>query len=123
MKILIVDDEPGIRFVTRKILEKAGHTVLEAGTGEEGIAKIREARPDLVLLDVIMPDGFGWNLCKRIKEDKEIGGVPVAMFTVRGAAEDVERSRRAGAFTHIKKPFEKEDLYRVIHRLKAPVTS
>jgi CheY-like chemotaxis protein len=113
-KILLVDDEPEMRFITRRMLEKAGYTVIEASNGEECLAKLEEELPDLILLDVMMPGDDGWVVCRRIKAQERTKSIPVVMFTVRTADEDMGESDRAGAEAHINKPFERDELLRIL---------
>lgn len=117
VKILIVDDEPEIRFLTRKMLEKAGYEVMEAGNGEEGLRLLKKEKPDLILLDVMMPGLKGWEVCGRIKADERLRNIPVAMFTVRTAEDDIEKSRDCGAEAHINKPFDREELIYTVEKL------
>ncbi|WP_456474742.1 response regulator [Candidatus Pyrohabitans sp.] len=117
VKILIVDDEPEIRFLTRKMLEKAGYEVVEAGDGEEGLRLLEKETPDLILLDVMMPGLKGWEVCGKIKANVRLKNIPVAMFTVRTTEEDVEKSRDCGAEAHINKPFDREELIYTVEKL------
>jgi CheY-like chemotaxis protein len=116
-KILLVDDEPEIRYITRRMLERAGHSVIEAGDGEECLNRLKSEQVDLVLLDVMMPGLKGWEVCRKIKSEERTSRIPVVMFTVRTSEEDVEQSRKCGAEAHINKPFEREELLRVVNRV------
>ncbi|NOZ59459.1 MAG: response regulator [Euryarchaeota archaeon] len=116
-KILLVDDEPEMRFITRKMLEKAGHTVVEACSGEECLARLEEELPDLILLDVMMPGDDGWEVCRKIKSQDRTRGIPVVMFTVRTEEEDMLESTSSGADAHINKPFERDELLGIISRI------
>ncbi|NOZ59591.1 MAG: response regulator [Euryarchaeota archaeon] len=116
-KILIVDDEPDIRFIARKILEKAGHSVIEAESGASCLQRLEDEHFDLILLDVVIPDSDGWEVCRRIKVNGKTKHIPVVMFTVRAQEEDVERSRECGAEAHISKPFEIRELLRTVERV------
>jgi len=112
-----VDDEPEIRYIARRMLEKAGHEVSEACDGEECLQKLKAEKPDLILLDVMMPGLKGWEVCRRIKAEDRTRSIPVVMFTVRTSEEDLEESKRCGAEAHINKPFEREELLRVVNRV------
>jgi CheY-like chemotaxis protein len=113
--ILLVDDEPEIRFLARKMLEKAGHTVVEAEDGEECLELLKSSRPDLILMDVRMPGDNGWEICRKIKRNRKTRLIPVVMFTVRTSPESIEKSKRyALADAHINKPFDKEELVAVV---------
>lgn len=119
-KILIVDDEPDLRYMLRKLLEKAGHKVVEAGFGEEGFVVLKilkKDKPDLIILDIMMPGMDGWELCKKIKSDENFREIPVVMFTVKTSKKDIEKSMKLGADTHLKKPFIKEEILGTIERL------
>lgn len=117
-KILLVDDEPEIILLTRAMLEKEGYTVMEAGNGAECMKRLKEERPDLILLDIMMPGDDGWEICRRIKEDKKTNGIPVVTFTVRTSKDSVQRSLEyAHADAQIDKPFDKEELLMVVSGL------
>ncbi len=108
-KIMVVDDEPDIVYVVRKMLEKGGYEVVEANSGEEALEKLKKEKPDLVLLDIMMPGIDGWETCRRIKKRKESKHVLVAMLTVMGNKADKEKSFQfSGADAHITKPIIKE---------------
>jgi CheY-like chemotaxis protein len=110
-KILVIDDEPDIVFLIKLILEKEGYKVIEANSGREGLEVAKKEKPDLILLDIMMPDMLGWEVSKKIKADKELRKIPVAMLTVKSAAEDKLRSlEEAGADWHIAKPIDREKL-------------
>lgn len=114
-KILVIDDEPDIVFLIKLILEKEGYKVIEANSGSEGLELVKKEKPDLVLLDVMMPDMLGWEVSKKIKADKELRKIPVAMLTVKSAAEDKLKSlEEAGADWHIAKPIDREKLLNTV---------
>jgi CheY-like chemotaxis protein len=110
-KILVIDDEPDIVFLIKLILEKEGYRVIEANSGSEGLELAKKEKPDLILLDVMMPDMLGWEVSKKIKSDKELQKIPVAMLTVKSAAEDKLKSlEEARADWHIAKPIDRDKL-------------
>lgn len=100
--ILIVDDDPDLRRIVRRMLERAGHRVREAAGGRECLREIYGSRPALVLLDVAMPDLDGWETLDRIRE---VSGVPVMMLTGRDHELERVRGLRAGADDYVVKPF------------------
>jgi DNA-binding response OmpR family regulator len=106
-QVLVVDDAAKIRAAVRKLLEGAGHEVLEAATGRESLRILYDAKPDLVLLDVSMPDMDGWEALERIRE---LTWVPVLMVTARDAPPDRVKGLRGGADDYIVKPFEPDEL-------------
>ncbi len=118
--VLLVDDDDTVRELVRVNLELEGYTVREAGSAAEGLEAIEEAKPDLVLLDVMMPHVDGWEMLRRIQEQYGAGAIPVVMFS--GQADDSARSQAAsgGAQGFVGKPF---DLQLLIEQTKqiAPV--
>jgi DNA-binding response OmpR family regulator len=106
-QILVVDDAETIRSRVRMLLEQAGHGVLEAGTGREALRVLYAEKPDIVLLDVSMPDMDGWEALERIRE---LTWVPVLMVTARDAPPERVRGLRGGADDYIVKPFEPDEL-------------
>ncbi len=117
-KILVVDDEPEILNLTKIMLEKDGYEVFTASDSVECFERLKEVRPDLILLDVMMPGDDGWSTCKKIKDDKTTKDIPVAMFTVRTSDNAIERSQEyAQADAHIKKPFEMKKLLETVKEL------
>jgi len=106
-RILVVDDEPQIRRVMRVTLSGAGYVVADARSGEEALAKLREERFDLVLLDVNLPGMNGLETCREIRARSE---VHVVMLTVRDSAHDAVAALDAGADDYVTKPFSMEVL-------------
>jgi len=113
-EILIVDDEPKIVLLVRMMLEREGYKVAEAGNGEECLNKLKEKKPDLILLDVMMPGENGWGICRKIKSGERTKDIPVVMLTVRSGAEAIARSAECGADAHIIKPFERAKLIETV---------
>ncbi len=108
--ILLVDDDERVRELVRVNLEFEGYTVREAATAEEGLAAIEAARPDLVLLDVMMPQVDGWEMLRRIQEQHGAGAIPVVMFSGK-LEDDVEAQAAArGAHGFVGKPFDLKQL-------------
>lgn len=115
---MVVDDEPNIRFIVRKMLEKEGHEVVEAGDGKAALEMGRKEKPDLVLLDVMMPGLDGWETCRQLKGSEETKDITVAMLTVKSRDEDKIKSLdEAVADWHISKPFTVETLTRTVRWL------
>ena len=102
-KILIVEDDKFLReLITQKIL-KEGYQVIGAVNGEEGVAKTKEVKPDLVLLDLILPGIDGFEVLRQIKEDPETSKVPVIILSNLGQKDDVERGVQLGASDYMVK--------------------
>jgi CheY-like chemotaxis protein len=117
-KILVVDDEPEIVVLTKIMLEKDGHKVTVAKDSRECFERIKEEKPDLILLDVMMPGDNGWEVCRKIKESEETSDVLVSMFTVRTSDDSVKKSfKYAHADAHINKPFDKVKLVETVRGL------
>ncbi|MFQ6136650.1 MAG: PleD family two-component system response regulator [Candidatus Hydrothermarchaeales archaeon] len=114
-KLLTVDDEPDVLYITRRILEDEGFSVTGVTSGDECLKRVKEDKPDVILLDVRMPGIDGWEVCKKLKEDDETKSIPVVMFTVM--SEDIYKTKSfeyAHADWHVPKPFETEDLLDVV---------
>jgi len=108
--VLIVDDDERLREYVRVNLEMEGYTVREAGSAEEGLSVLDEATPDLVLLDVMMPEVDGWEMLQRVQERHGIGTIPVIMFSGKVDEPDVEEAATRGAQGFIGKPFSPQQL-------------
>ena len=115
-KILIVDDDSDVLFVLKHILNKAGYKVVSATSGGEGLEKVAKESPDLVILDVMMPDMNGWDVCKKIKEDSP--DLPVSMCSILRKMHEIEKSfNYAGADRHITKPISFENVLNTVSAL------
>ncbi|HEU6446247.1 MAG TPA: response regulator transcription factor [Gaiellaceae bacterium] len=106
-RILVVDDDADIRGLVRELLERRGFAVLEAKNGRQALQQFYAARPDLVVLDVAMPEMDGWTTLERIRE---LSDVPVVMLTARSAELEKTRGLRAGADDYVTKPFGRQEL-------------
>jgi len=106
-RVLVVDDDSDIRELVRELLERAGHEVLEAADGTQGLREFYSEQPDLVVLDVSMPGLEGWDVLERIRE---LSDVPVLMLTARAEELDKVRGLRAGADDYVTKPFGRQEL-------------
>ena len=111
-KILIVEDEANIRELLRLYLEREGYTVLEAENGVEGIKKWKSDKPDMLLLDVMMPVMDGWAVCREIRAESD---VPIIMLTAKGETADRVSGLEMGADDYIVKPFEVKELLARVH--------
>lgn len=109
-RILIIDDLPENVFVLQDRLEHEGYEVITAYDGKAGIAKAVSDMPDLILLDVMMPEMTGIEVCKILKQNTITSDIPIIMVTAKSNAEDAKEGLEAGAFDYIKKPFEKIEL-------------
>ncbi len=111
--VLVVEDDRNIAELLQLYLEKEGYTVAVAYDGGQGLAQFRSVKPDLVLLDVMMPVMNGWEVCKAIREESK---TPIIMLTAKGETEDKIHGLRTGADDYITKPFEMRE---VLARMEA----
>ncbi len=108
--ILLVDDDDKVRELVRVNLEFEGYVVREAGSAEEGLAAIAEAKPDLILLDVMMPHVDGWEMLRRVQERYGAGVIPVVMFSGQVDEQAQALATSSGAQGFVGKPFDLQHL-------------
>src|SRR5437588_12750475 len=108
--VLVIDDEAPIRLLCRVNLEAEGMTVLEAASGPSGLELARTEKPDVILLDVMMPGLDGWQVAERLLEDDETAGIPIVFLTARAEFRDRARGLDIGGIDYITKPFNPLDL-------------
>ncbi len=113
-RILIIDDEKNMRWAIKKALEKEGYNIYEAENGQDGLEKLEEIYPDLILLDLRMPVMDGMEALQRIKEINE--DIPVIMLTAHGTMESAVEAMKLGALDYISKPFDIEELKVIIRK-------
>jgi DNA-binding response OmpR family regulator len=118
-KILVVDDERLIVKSTCILLRHQGYATVEAYSGAEGLEAARTERPDIILLDLVMPGMDGWQMLDRLQEDPATAGIPVIIFTAKDYANAETVGSIRGARGYVRKPFEPEDLEEVIRRLES----
>jgi two-component system KDP operon response regulator KdpE len=118
-KILVIDDEEGTVNLIAMLLERRGYEVHKAMSAEEGLRKAYRHQPDLVLLDVMMPDTDGWEVCKRLRD---MSDVPIIFLTARVESRDVVRGLELGADDYVTKPYDNDELIARIraHLRRAP---
>jgi len=109
-KILIIDDDAGVRTFISLKLKRQNYEVFSASNGVEGLEKIKELNPDLIILDVIMPGLSGYDVLKKVNENEEFMGIPIIMLTARGQLEDKIKGLEGGAYDYLTKPFEPKEL-------------
>jgi diguanylate cyclase (GGDEF)-like protein len=108
--ILIIDDSRLIREMLRDILQPAGYRIIDAESGKEGIAIARRSRPDLVIIDIVMPGMDGIDACRILNKGSDTSGIPVIILTVRASTADIKAGLEAGAVDYITKPFNADEL-------------
>jgi DNA-binding response OmpR family regulator len=116
-KVLVVDDEAPIRLLCRVNLEAERMEVLEAADGESGLETARAERPDVVLLDVMMPGMDGWQVAERLVEDQMTSHIPIVFLTARAELRDRARGLELGGVDYITKPFNPVELASVVESL------
>ncbi len=118
-KILIVEDEPGMRELLKDILSEHGYNTAVADDGKKGLFLAGEEKPDLILLDVMMPGIDGYQTCEQLKGNEETKEIPIIMLTALDMGKDFEKGLEKGADWYITKPFDKEHLLkRITHLLE-----
>jgi DNA-binding response OmpR family regulator len=113
-KILVIDDEPEITGIIKSFLAGAGYDVLVENSSVMGVEKAKSFRPDLIILDIMMPVMDGYEVCKSIKKDLDLSSVPVLFLTGKDVTEDAGQSFKVGADLFIKKPFSCERLLQMV---------
>lgn len=114
-KILVVDDEPQITEIVEAFLVNAGHQVIISNDGKNAVQKAKEIRPDIILLDIMMPGTDGYSICNEIKSDPGLANTPVVFLTGKDMNEDMGRSFKVGGDMFIKKPFSCERLLEIVN--------
>lgn len=115
-KILVVDDEQDLVETIRLKLSSEGYKVESANTGVEALEKAKQTKPDLILLDIMMPELNGYQVCKKIKEDDSLKNIPVVMLTAKAQESDKFWGLETGADDYITKPFEFSNLLKTISK-------
>jgi len=115
-KILIIEDHPATAQFISEVMTLEGFSSVIASDGRVGIEKTGEEKPDIILLDVMLPGISGIEVCKRLKENPETSSIPVVIVSVRGSEEDREKAFEAGCADYIVKPFEIQDLIKAIRK-------
>ncbi len=115
--VLVVDDQPHIVRLIQVNLEKEGFRVATASDGVEGMEKVRALRPDLVILDVIMPRKDGFEVLRDIKTDEGLAEIPVVMLTVKTHNADIVEGLKEGAELYLPKPFHPKELVSLVKRV------
>jgi two-component system, OmpR family, alkaline phosphatase synthesis response regulator PhoP len=124
-QILIVEDEEDIRELVRYNLERENFSVIEAGSGEAGLKTVVQKKPDLILLDLMLPGKDGLQVCRELKQNSAVRDIPVVMMTAKGEESDIVTGLELGAEDYVVKPFSSKVLVArvkaVLRRKAAPV--
>lgn len=109
-KILVADDEPNIVISLEYLMKREGYTVLVARDGQEALDTIARDRPDLVLLDVMMPKKSGFEVCQAVRANEELQSIKILMLTAKGRDTDLAKGLALGADAYMTKPFSTREL-------------
>jgi DNA-binding response OmpR family regulator len=115
--VMVVDDDADILDITRLVLEGGGYRVLPVHSGPEALRTLEQARPDLILLDINMPDMDGWQVLRMLKVDEKTTAIPVAMFSIKMDVRARFHGLQEGAFDYITKPFSTEEFLERVRRI------
>ncbi len=113
--ILVVDDEPQITEIIDAFLSNAGHNVTVSNKASEALKLAREIKPDVILLDIMMPEMDGYDICNSLKQDKSTSKIPIVFLTGKDRNDDMGKSFKVGGDMFIKKPFSCERLLEIVN--------
>lgn len=116
-RILLVDDEPSIVKMVGKRLEVEGFDVLVAMDGQDGLVKAQSERPDLIILDLMLPKLNGYEVCTMLKQDTRYQKIPIVLFTAKAQEKDERLGMECGANAFVRKPFRAQELLEHIRAL------
>jgi DNA-binding response OmpR family regulator len=116
-KILIIDDDAFIRRPLEFILREEGFAPVTAVDGEDGLAKLEGEKPDLIVLDLMMPGLDGFEVCRRVRTDPRFSSIPVILLTAKGQESDSERGLAVGATEFMSKPYSPSELLRRVREI------
>ncbi len=116
-KILVVDDEPQIVALLGSRLKTHGYNVVTAQTGAEALKKVKDEKPDLLVLDVMMPPPNGFQVCRTLKDDPEFKNIPIVLLTAKAAESDQFWGLESGADAYVTKPYNPKELLTQIQAL------
>ena len=120
-KVLVIDDEAPIRLLCRVNLEAEKMEVIEAADGPSGLAQARSERPDVILLDVMMPGLDGWQVAEQLLQDDETSGIPIIFLTARAEFRDRAKGLDIGGVDYVTKPFNPLELAPLVRELLARI--
>ncbi len=118
-KVMVIDDEPAIHRLLQIILEGEGYLIVGPEEPGEAGSTLSGSKPDLIILDIMMPEMNGFDVLRMLKSDPETRGIPVLILTVRNMMEDMEKARVLGADAYMTKPFQPAELVKAIRSLSS----
>lgn len=116
-KILIVDDEPDIVLMVGTRLKANGYEIVSANDGQAGYETAQKEKPDLIILDLMLPKMDGYKVCGLLKRDYRFAKIPILMFTAKAQQEDMQLAKEMGADAYLVKPFKPEELLAKVKEL------
>jgi len=116
-RILVVDDEKDLVVMISTALKHNGYEVITANDGQEGLEKAKTEKPDLIVLDLMLPRINGYKVCGLLKKDTRYAKIPIILLTAKANAEDIELGKKVGADAYVTKPYERETLLSKIEEL------
>ena len=120
-KILVVEDEPSLQKLLEYQLKRIGHEIVVVANGQQALASVKSDRPDLVLLDVMLPVMGGFQVLQQLQEDKDTSNIPVIMLSAKGQQHDIAAGIDKGVFDYITKPFNIPNLAERIDKALASI--
>lgn len=119
IRVLVVDDDPIILRLLQLNLELEGHEVETAANGRQALDRVHDIDPDLILLDVMMPEIDGFRVCEQLRADDRTRDIPIVFLSAKAQATDIDRGTAAGGDAYVTKPFDPQELVELIERLVA----
>jgi len=119
-RVLVVENDPESRRIVTKVLALEGYETLEATNGRSAIALAQEAHPDLIIMDLAMPELDGWEASRRLKADPKSADIPIIALTAFAMREDEERARRAGCDGYLAKPCRPQTIRTTVRTFLTP---
>lgn len=116
-KILVIDDKEELLMLVEIIFEEIGYDIITIKNSEEALAYIIKEKPDMVILDIMMPKLNGWEVLKQVKENKETSHIPILILSVKADREDAEKGKKFGAEAIMRKPFQSKKLIEVVNNI------
>ncbi|RMG99422.1 MAG: response regulator [Chloroflexi bacterium] len=115
--VLVVDDEPMARTLLRLMLVRAGFNVSEAEDGYDALEKVKKIRPDVILLDVMMPGMDGFTVCETLRNEEDTASLPIIMLSAKSDLDSINKGLRVGATKYLTKPISPEELTRHVREV------
>jgi len=115
-KVLVVDDDKIIRDIVVDLMQSNGFTTIQAIDGEDGEKKAKDEKPDLIILDVVMPKKNGYQICRDLKKNEEYKHIPVILLTAKDQDSDKFWGRKQGADEYLTKPFDEDELVKLVKK-------